>query len=86
MRPGRSQTDTNFEICQNEIIPGRFRSGHNSFYNRYSHVTGTKIAQTGLKSSRLLTEPFMFRPGWNLFEFTFIPLWFHLGLNIVGSV
>ena len=28
--------------------------GHNSFYSRYLHETETKIAQTGLKSSRLL--------------------------------
>ena len=38
MRPGQSQIGTNIEICimftwdQNEIIPGPFRSGHNSFY------------------------------------------------------
>ena len=69
MRPGRSQTGTNIEICimftcdQIEVIPGRFRSSHNNFYSRYLHETGTKISQTGLKSSRLLTKPIMFRPG-----------------------
>ena len=88
MRPGRSQTSTNIEICiifawdRNEIIPGRFCFGHNSFYSRYLHETGAKIAQTGLKSFRLLDR--VERPEWNLFEFTFIPLWFHTGLNIVG--
>ena len=39
MRPVRSQV---------------LRFGHNSFYSRYLHGTETKIAQTGLKSFRLL--------------------------------
>ena len=61
MKSGRSQNGTNIEICfmfkwarQNEIVPGRFRFGRNSFFSRYLHETRTKIAQTDLKSSRLL--------------------------------
>ena len=35
-------------------VPERFRFDHNGFYSRHLHETETKIAQTGLKSSRLL--------------------------------
>ena len=44
-------------------LPGRFRFGHNSYYSRYLHETGTNIRQIGLKSSRLLDRADYFQTG-----------------------
>ena len=46
-----------FALCLHETETKSFRRDFVSiisFYSRYLHKTGTKIAQTGLKSSRLL--------------------------------
>ena len=43
-----------------------------------------KLLRPDWSHSACWTESTMFRPEWNLFEFTFIPLWSHTGLNIVG--